>query len=406
MSNHIQLAWRNIWRNKKRTLITGASVFFGVFFASFMTSMQEGSYAQMIKTIVNSYSGHLQVLKKGYWEDKTINNTLEYNHGIQSILNKTGQITTIAPRIESYALVSSEELTKGVMVIGIESKEEDYITNLSKKITNGKYLEKQDSGVIIGSSLASYMQLYINDTLVLLSQGFHGAFAAGKYRIQGIIKHPSPDFDRGAVYMNLKQCQDLFSAPNRLTSIVIMTQTEDNVYKVKKEIAKHLGSNYDVKDWKEINRVLLKQIESDRASGVIVKGLLYLIIAFGIFATVMMMTLERKKEFGILIAIGMQKRKLNRVLLIETFLIGLLGSIAGIIFSIPIVWYYLHNPIEFTGQAAESFLQMGFEPVMSFSIAPSVFYRQSLIILGFSLLIGLYPILFISKLKINKALHS
>jgi ABC-type antimicrobial peptide transport system permease subunit len=118
-----------------------------------------------------------------------------------------------------------------------------------------------------------------------------------------------------------------------------------------------------------------------------------------------MMTLERRKEFGVLVAIGMQKSWLASMLLAETVFIGLLGSISGILASWPITLYYFFHPIKFTGQAAESMAQMGFEPVMSFSLAPSVFIQQTLIILIFSLLIGMYPVIVAGRLKINKALR-
>jgi len=371
-----------------------------------MTSMQEGSYAQYIKTIVNSYSGHLQISQKGYSDDKIINNSMEYTTTAQAKIQTINKITTVAPRLESYALASSIELTKGVMLMGIMPTVEDSITTLSKKLVSGEYLVDGDAGVIIGSGLARYINLVAGDTLVLLGQGYHGVSAAGKYRIKGIIKHPSPELDRRVVYMDIVQIQDFLSAPERITSLVVMVKTNNDVAHVKKELVLALGEGFEVKDWKEINRILLAQIESDRISGAIIKGILYLIIAFGIFGTAMMMTLERRKEFGVLIAVGMKKYKLGFMLLFETLLIGLLGILSGVMASIPIVWYYYLNPIRFTGQAAESMLQMGFEPVMSFTLSPSVFFTQAVTILVFSLLIGLYPILHVNKLNVNKALRS
>ena len=405
MNDYLKFAWRNLWRNKRRTLITTASIFFGVILSTVMSSMQEGSYAMYIKTIVNFYSGYLQIHSKGYWKDKVINNSLEYP-SVKSGLSKVKGITAIAPRLENYALASFEEITKGVMVIGIAPKEEDGITNLSKRIIKGTFLINGDNGVVLGSTLAKYMKLDINDTLVLLSQGYHGIGAAGKYPVKGIIKQPSPELDRTIVYMNLTNSQDLFSAPDRLTSIVIMVRNNTEMPEVKNELISKLGSNLEVMDWKEINSILMKQIDSDRASGMIIKGVLYMIIAFGIFGTVLMMMMERRKEFGVIVAIGMQKYKLSYVLILETVLLGLVGVIAGIAVSIPITWYFTFHPIPFTGQAAETMLQMGFEPIMSFSMTPSVFYNQAVTILIFTMIIGIYPILNISRLKINKALHS
>jgi ABC-type lipoprotein release transport system permease subunit len=405
MKDYLKLAWRNLWRNKRRTLITTASIFFGVILSTIMSSMQEGSYAQYIKTIVNSYSGYIQVHSKGYWNDKVINNSLEYSLVRQKLSDVKG-ITATAPRLENYALASSEEITKGVMVIGIAPIEEDAITNLSKKIIKGNYLKRDDNGVVLGSTLARYLKLEAGDTVVLLSQGYHGVGAAGKYPVRGIIKQPSPDLDRTVIYMNISDCQDLFSAPDRLTSVVIMVKNNDEMPAVKNDLISSLGTDYEVMDWKEINSILLKQIDSDRASGMIIKGVLYMIIAFGIFGTVMMMMAERRKEFGVIVAIGMQKYKLSYVLVLETILLGFTGVIAGIVASIPITWYFTLHPIPITGQAADTMLQMGFDPVMSFSMIPSIYYHQAITILIFTLIIGLYPVFNINRLIIIKALRS
>jgi ABC-type lipoprotein release transport system permease subunit len=404
MNEYIKLAWRNLWRNKRRTLITSASIFFGVVLSALMSSMQEGSYAQYIKTIVNFYSGYIQVHEKGYWDDKVINNSLEFA-AVSPKLKEVKEITIFTPRLENFALAASDSITKGVMVIGISPQTENRITNLSGKIIEGKYLLDDDKGVVLGSALAKFLKLNINDTLVLLSQGYHGVSAAGKYPVRGILKQPSPDLDRTVVYMDVASCQDLFSAPGRLTSIVIMVKNSDEVSEVKDELVSKLGNSYEVMDWKEINGILMKQIDSDRQSGMIMKAVLYMIIAFGIFGTIMMMTAERRKEFGVLIAVGMQKYRLGCVLVLETLMLGLVGVVSGIVVSIPLTWYFTLHPIPITGQAADTMSQMGFEPIMSFSMMPSVFYNQAITIFIFTLLIGLYPVLNIYRLKVSKALH-
>ncbi len=241
MNDYLKFAWRNLWRNKRRTLITTASIFFGVILSTVMSSMQEGSYAMYIKTIVNFYSGYIQIHSKGYWKDKVINNSLEYS-SVKSKLSMVKGITATTPRLENYALASSEEITKGVMVIGIEPKEEDDITNLSKKIIKVTFLINGDNGVVLGSTLARYLKLEVNDTLVLLSQGYHGIGAAGKYPVRGMIKQPSPELDRTVVYMSLPNCQELFSAPDRLTSIVIMVKNNNVMPLIKNDLISILGN--------------------------------------------------------------------------------------------------------------------------------------------------------------------
>jgi ABC-type lipoprotein release transport system permease subunit len=369
-----------------------------------MSSMQEGSYAQYIRTVVNFYSGYIQIHDSAYWQEKVINNSLEYTADVKKLINRTPGITAFTPRLENYALASSNEITKGVMVIGILAVTENSITNLSKRISKGSYLANGDSGVVLGSELARYLKIKVGDTIVLLSQGYHGVSAAGKYPVRGLIKQPSPELDRTVVYMDIGMSQELFSAQNRLTSVVLMVKSEDDLLPVKQHLESVLGKRFDVMDWREMNSLLMKQIESDRASSAITKGILYMIIAFGIFGTIMMMTVERRKEFGVLIAVGMQKRLLVRVLLLETIMIGLVGSLTGILVSIPVNWYFTLHPIPFTGQAAETMMQMGFDPVMEFSMAPSVFYNQALTILAITLIIGCYPVMAVYRLKVNKAL--
>jgi ABC-type lipoprotein release transport system permease subunit len=400
------MAWRNIWRNKRRTVITTASVFFGVVLSAFMSSMQEGSYSQYITAIVNSYSGFLQVHQKGYWDDKVINNSFIYNETLELKLKNVKEITLFTSRFETFSLASSRDVTKGVMVMGIDPDKEDNITNLSGKLNQGQYLKSSDSGILLGSRLAKFLQLGINDTLVLIGQGYHGASAAGKYPVRGILKHPSPELDRTLVCMDLKNCQELFSAPDLLTSLVIMVHDNVEVKVAKNELVQLLGNDLEVMDWQEMNQLLLKQIESDRQSGVITKGILYMIIAFGILGTVMMMVAERKREFGMVLAVGMQKYNLIFIILLETIFMGMIGVITGIIASVPVLSYFLYHPIPLKGQAEEMMLQMGFEPAMFFSMAPPIFYQQALTIFIFTLIIGIYPLLSIRKLKIVNALKS
>jgi ABC-type lipoprotein release transport system permease subunit len=405
MKYYLILAWRNLWRNKRRTLITTASVFFGVLLSIVMSSMQEGSYSQYISAIVNSYSGYIQIHKKGYWNDKVINNSFTFDSMMAVKFKNIPEITVYSPRLESFSLASSKDVTKGVMVMGIDPQKEDSITNISAKIKKGSYLKNGDEGVLLASGLARFLKLGINDTLVMIGQGYHGASAAGKFPVRGIIKYPSPELDRMMICMNIKNCQDFYSAPDLLTSLVIMVHDEEEVIPAKEELIRAAGKNMEVMDWQEMNQMLLKQIESDRAQGVITKGILYMIIGFGMLGTIMMMVAERRREFGVVLAVGMRKFKLISIIILETIFIGMLGVLTGILVSIPVLFYFVVHPIPLTGQAGEMMMEMGFEPAMFFSMTPSVFWIQAIVILIFALVIGIYPVIYISRMKIMHALR-
>ena len=219
--NNLKIAWRNLWRNKRRTMITSASIFFGVIFATVMSSMQEGSYGSMVDNVVKFYSGYIQVFNEDYWENKTINNTYEITDLLIKKIEDVEEITHYAPRLESFALASSSDITKGALVIGIDPEKEDQVTEVSKWLKKGSFLRSGDQGILLAADLAKYLQLDVNDTLIMLGQGFHGISAAGIFPVRGILEFSSPELNK-IIYMELSSCQEFYSAYNRVTSLVIM----------------------------------------------------------------------------------------------------------------------------------------------------------------------------------------
>lgn len=406
MKTYLKLAWRNLWRNRRRTLITTASIFFGVLLSAYMSSMQEGSYDNMVANVVQFYSGHIQVHQKDYWEEQTINHTFVYSDSLRKEVQSTKHVTTTSPRLESFALASHKEKSKGVMILGIEPHSEDRITQMSEKISKGNYLRPGDNGVIVAKEAAKYLNLDVNDSLVIVSQGYHGVSAFGKYPVKGIIDHPSPEFNRRLVLMDINNCQNLFSAYNRLSALVVMVDDNKYIGQVYDELQSKLDDHYKPMTWEQMQPMLVQQIEADRASGVIMKAILYVIIGFGILGTIMMMMAERRREMGVMIAVGMQKFKLSIIMIFETLFIGFLGVISGIVMSIPLNWYFYLNPIRFSGQAAQMMIDMGFEPVMVFSMAPKVFYDQAITVFIFTIIIGIYPLIRINRMKVINALRA
>lgn len=405
MTTNLKLAWRNIWRNKRRTLITVASIFFGVLLSAYMTSMQEGSYDKMVDIVVKFYSGYMQVHQEDYWENKSINNSFDYDQAMIGKLKSQPEIELVIPRLESFGLASAQELTRGAAIFGIVPEVETRLTGIADKIVAGKYLQAHDDGVVIGEGLSRFLKLGLNDTLVIITQGYHGVSSAGKFPVHGIIKHVSPELNKSIIYMELKTCQDFLGAENKLTSLVVNVADNNVMKRALKSLRTEIQPPFSVMSWEEMQPEVVQQIESDRAGGVIMKAILYVVIAFGIFGTIMMMIAERRREFGVMISIGMQKSKLAVVLFIETLFIGLLGIVSGIAVSLPLLFIQSKNPIPLTGETARLMEDFGFEPYMFFSTAPEVFWQQAVSVFVLTLLIGIYPIIASLRIKEIKALH-
>jgi ABC-type lipoprotein release transport system permease subunit len=406
MKTNLKLAWRNLWRNKRRTLITTSSIVFSVFFACIMRSMQEGSYDSIIGNLVKFYSGYLQVQDTAYWEEKTLENSIEYDSLLIQSISGIDDITLVTPRLESFALSAYKENSKPVFVIGIDPEKEDRIIQLSQKIVNGDFLSRQDEGALIAEGLARFLKINVGDTLVMISQGYRGVSAAGKFAVRAVFKHPAPEFNNTMVFLSLNAAQNFYSAEGRYTSDVIMVEDHYEVKKAKKAIADFLPADKKVMTWDEMHPELISMVEGDRAGGIIMLWVLYLVIGFGIFGTVLMMVNERRREFGVMNAIGMQKNRINLMLFFEIVLLALLGTIGGLLVTSPAIIYFYQHPIPLTGDMAEVMLEYGMEPYMFFSIRPMIFINQAGTIFIISIAISLIMMISVSKLKIITALKT
>ena len=406
MNEYVKLAWRNIWRNKRRTLITAASVFFAIFFALIMRALQLGSYGNMIDNAVTLYSGHLQIHDHGYWDNKSINRTLVMTDELMHTLRSEEEVRQVVPRLESFALGSSGPQTKGVLVMGVDPEKQNEMSKLSDKLVAGRYFSDGERAAIVGQTLADYLKLTAGDTLVLLGQGYHGATAAGKYPICGIVEIPKPDLDNKMVYLPLQTAQQMYMAPNRLTTISVNLHEHDALQGTVRSLREKLPDDqYEVKTWRQIMPELVQQIRSDNASGWILLAILYLIIAFGVFGTVMMMINERKREFGVMIAVGMHKSKLALIVTLEMVFIGILGLLAGVAGSMPVILHYHYNPIRLSGEVAQSIENFGIEPIMPMAWQADFYGNQTLIVGVIVVVAVLYPIYSITRIRAVKAMR-
>ena len=402
----IQLAWRNIWRNRRRTFITMASILFAVLFASFMESIQKGAWDYMINSVVNYYFGFAQVQEKGYWDEQSIDKAFPLDDSLQQLSSSVREVQAVVPRLESFALASAGNKTAGIMVIGIDPALEDNMTKLRSRIVQGEYLESGDVATLLAEGVAENLGLSIGDTVVFISQGYRGVNAAGKYPVKGIANFGSPELNKQMAYLPLEEAQYFYGAPGLVTSLALKLDSPNDIQPAIKALRNQLDTSvYDVLDWKEMLPDLVEAKAVDSAGNVIIYVILYLIIAFGIFGTILMMVKEREYEFGVLIAIGMKRWQLGISVWLEVIMLGLIGALAGILASMPLVWYFQVNPIRFTGDYAAAMEQFGFEPIFPAIFQAQIFLMQAFFVFLLTAIMALYPIWKIRKLQPMQAMR-
>lgn len=401
-----KIASRNLWRNKRRSLITIASITFAVLLACVMRSMQLGSYERMIDNSARFYTGYIQIHKSGYWNDKMLDNSFENDTQLRSMINETEGVEIAVPRVESFALSAYGTKTKGAMVLGVDPLLEDSLTRVRSKMIAGEYLKSDDKAVLVAEGLAKYLNVSIGDTIVLLGQGYHGASAAGIYPIKGIMKFPVPIQNNQTVYMPIEEAQWFFDLGDQLTSLSLVIDKAKNTDRIVGEISSKVDlDELEVMGWKELMPDLVQGIEIDNISGQLMLWILYAVIGFGMFGTFLMMTAERMYEFGVMMSIGMKRFQMQLIIALEMGIMSTIGVLAGVGISLPILVYYYHNPIMLSGESADAIEKFGVEAAYFFSIEPSLFYNQAWAIFFMAIVLGFYPIYYIQRLQPVKAMR-
>jgi len=401
MSSKLTLAWRSIWRNKKRTYITLSSIVFAVIIATFMRGLQLGSYDKMLYDAIRSTTGHIALMDKSFWDNRTMDNSMELTPELEQALDQDQKIELWAPEISGGCLASVGNNTRGVVVQGVDPDKKDAQIKFREKLIEGSYFEHHDQSIMIGKDLAAFLNVGVGDTVVLLGQGYMGMTAAGIYPVKGIYDHPMAEFNRRMVLMPLAAAQYLFFLEGRVSTVnLVLNDADDIPLKTEFYRSKIDTATTEVRNWESMNRDMLSAIESDNFFGRIMIGILYMVIGFGIFGTILMMTMERKREFSIMMAIGMQDYKVITQVILESLFIATIGAIVGLIISFPIVYFYSLNPIPVPEESAQLYRDLNMEPVLSISSEPGYMVAQFGIVLIISLIASIFPLYNIMKFNI------
>ncbi len=402
-----KLAWRNLWRNKRRTVITISAVAFAVLWSAVLQSIQTGTWDKMIDNMSRFYMGYAQVHSKGYWGEQSLDLGFEPNEVISAVEGKLPENVDMVPRLESFALASYGLQTQGVLIMGIDLEEENKLTGIGNKITEGAFLKAATSSVIIGDKLAEKLNMAVGDTLVLLSQGYHGQNAVGKYPVAGLVHLNSPDLNKRLVALSLTDAQNFFGMPDLITTYAINLPSKKYLPQTIDVLRSQLDTTvYEVMDYNDLIPELLEAAKLDQASGSLIHFILFLLIGFGLLGTIIMMTKERSYEFGVLTAIGTERSKLAGILWIESVLLGVVGALTGIALCLPIIYYLHSSPIQLTGNMADQYERFGMEAVISTAFNPGIFINQAIIMFVMSTVLSLYPVIKSLTLKPIEAMKS
>lgn len=331
----LKMAFRNIFRQKRRTILTGSSMLVGYFLAVVFIGWSEGSYNSIIKAFTGNELGHIQIHRESYLDRPSLYKTIDDLLRLGEILNQTEGIQSWTPRLFSAGLASVGEKSAGVQIIGIDPEKETAATNFDKKIIQGRSFSPTPAHeAIIGKGLAEILDAAINDKIVIISQGADGSIANDLYTIIGISSSGNDISDRMSFHLHLKDAQDLLVLDGRVHEIAVTVDKLDSVSKITRNIRERFDDpELEVEPWQVFAKSFYQAMQADKQGMWIMLVIVVFIVAVGVLNTVLMAVLERRREYGLLKAVGTKPRAIIKVVLLEVTILAvfsiLLGAVLG-----------------------------------------------------------------------------
>jgi len=404
----LRLAWRTLWRHKRRTWLTTMAMIFSNVLLVFMISLQFGSYDMMINNTLQAFSGHIQVQHVGYNDNPKLRRSIPAVVPLALKLRSTLPGARIAARGAAYALVSSEKRSLGVQIIGVEPEHEPTVSTLPGLVKKGRFLQDSFAAeIVIGSTLARNLKVSVGDELTLLGSGRDGSFAAGVVTITGIFDSGSSDLDRNLAEVPLHYFQDTFAMRDHGNSIVVAVDELGAVSAALAAIENKIEGEDGLTalDWPQLHPGLKQAIQADLSSAWFMYGLLIILVAFSVLNTQLMSVLERTREFGVITALGIKPRKLASLVMLETTLMALLGLVIGLAIGWMIASYLNTTGFHYPGME-----EMGEKFNLPDRVYPSVTLFSMLlgpgVVFLFSLLAAVYPSLRLFRLQPVEAMRA
>jgi putative ABC transport system permease protein len=336
------MAWRNLWRHKRRTWLTVGAMIFSNLLLVFMISLQFGSYRMMIDNTLKSYTGHMQIQHREYNENPKIRNSFPEITSLAEQIRKQLGSDKVAARGVAFAMTSSDLRSYGLQIIGVEPEYEARVSTLPGLIDRGHYFTDINAEeIIIGSVLARNLRVDIGDQLTLLGSGRDGSFAAGVVTVIGIFESGVADIDRSMAQLPLAYFQTLFSMDNQGHNIVINADNLTLVPTLQNKLSEILTGQDELVllDWNQLQPGLQQAIQADMASAWFMYAVLIVLVAFSVLNTQLMSVLERTREFGTMMALGVKPGRLGALVITETFVMSSLGLSIGVALGAALAYY-------------------------------------------------------------------
>jgi ABC-type lipoprotein release transport system permease subunit len=329
----VKIAFRNIFRQKRRTLLTTLTMFGGFVLCSFSIAFMDGSYNNVINMFTRNQLGHIQIHHHEYTDRPALYRTIDDYEEVGRALEGIDRVEAWAPRVFSAGLASVGNKSAGVRIIGVDPVRETAATRFDKKIVEGNGFSSEAAyEALLGKGLAKRMGADIGGEIVIVSQGADGSVANDLYTIKGILDSGNEMEDQMSLYLHLADAQELLVLEGRIHQIAIVSNNVRGLYRLSDSIAAAIARpELTVEPWQEFAKSFYDAMKADQKGNWISLVVITMLVAIGVLNTVLMTVLERTREYGLMRAIGTRPRQVFGLVMIEVFEMAVLSVAAGFI---------------------------------------------------------------------------
>jgi ABC-type lipoprotein release transport system permease subunit len=397
-----RLAWRNIWRQKRRTLITAVAMAGGLAFCLGMVALVEGTYQQMFDQIVTRSVGHVQIHHPDYPSKRAIYETIPEAETLLGELDALPQVQQATARAFGYCLLGSERETLGAQLLGIDPAREAAVTELDRWVVEGDYLRPDQPGrLLLGFELAERLSAGVGDELVAVTQAADGSLGNELYTVAGVVNTGNTAQDRGGAFLLTADLQALLALPDQVHEIALLTTDRDAVAALVAEagpVAEDRGLL--LRSWTEVNPQLSQMLEMGDASTLILLTIIYAVAALGILNTMLMSVFERTRELGVMVAVGLRPLQVVRLVLWETLWLAGVATAIGLPLGLALVAYLVFHGLDLSAVVGEmSTMGARWDPVMRGAFGLQGLLTTVLGLFFVSMLAAVWPALRAARLQ-------
>ena len=394
----IKISWRNVWRNKLRSIVVIVSVVFGILGGIIMIAMSYGLNEERMNNAVETYLSHIQIHNESFSEDYNIKHTIDNLEAIENAINNDSRVVSYSKRIILNGMMSNSNGSYGIQVKGVDPAEEIKVTNTYEKLIEGEYFKsKRDNTILVGKKLADRLNLKIKSKVVITFQDANYDLTSLLYRVEGIFRSGNSRYDEANVFVKNISISNNLSGFSGYHEIPILLTDINLRNEVKSDLIPYSSDNI-IEAWDDISKDLAYANEMLAAVLYIFMMIILSGLSFGIVNTMLMAILERKKEIGMLMSIGMSRYKIFLMICFETIFLSIVALPFGLIFSYLIVEYYSVVGIDLS--IVEAGLEnFGVGTRMYFKVPDEQYFIVSIIVFIIAVISSIFPSM--RALKIN-----